>query len=917
MRLKRENPVIKNEGKNLFKNKTLFEGNQNQKPKYENNYLQNRIKRLNINHQKEKLKEKNLNHLATNYLINNSNVYKPNKKLFSNRIIQKDLEKNNIYLNDIKEISSIINNNMNIDNKVNLLANTNHIHIKSENNVKNNDNSLKNRLYNDNITNNDIDDYSYNTIDAIHYNRVDKKNNEMKKEKNISVELRKRKINRGAMTLDYIDEINDNENQKISRINNPIYSKIYKSNSPNSINNNYKYETTIDFRQNLLSDRIGEIHKNNKYINEKSQKMIFNNGFNKTNSNYYNMNRNHLDFINENKFINKKEAQNKTANNFFVNKNQISTARHINNNYFNYINSKNNINLNRNLRNRQHVNSMTIETNNQYTSFDGDNNLSYLNNNVNEGNKTSRRSKNKNKIKINKNNNSNIVEYNLDISDIIDDTNEYKKEFNIRKDHNKYKIFNNINLKKHNVQQNFFFTKNIIPIITTQFSIEGIKNSFNLINETNYNTKINNLTNNNESNPRKHLLNSPKRSNSINGKKISHFNNNNCNREGNNDINIEYDNISCNKILFKKRPKNEIPKPSLLNKRKNSSSSFNSNSNKSNKKFDKILEINKIDNFNINPDEDNNKLCFNSEKEIVNYINRKYEDEKRKSYFNKKFRFTGFVLSKKYKGNNLYDIRIEDDLDKINYQLKQEKVIINNKQVELIFSDNNDYSRNGLEEEIKILKKENEKLSKKEIAQNDLIIKLDKEKQKLMVEIENMKKNIEESNNIISKLNKDIDNKMNKNILLKIENNCLFSINKSINKKIINKNDIINIKANNNKNNYNNRLDINKIVYDLINDGKISEDINNINKKNNIYNKSDNDINNIKELNNNKKILNLIDGILKLDEINKKLNLKDEDNINISSVNETSINDMEIYNQSHPRINDLVESEMSEKEELK
>ena len=146
MRLKRENPVIKNEGKNLFKNKTLFEGNQNQKPKYENNYLQNRIKRLNINHQKEKLKEKNLNHLATNYLINNSNVYKPNKKLFSNRIIQKDLEKNNIYLNDIKEISSIINNNMNIDNKVNLLANTNHIHIKSENNVKNNDNSLKKKI---------------------------------------------------------------------------------------------------------------------------------------------------------------------------------------------------------------------------------------------------------------------------------------------------------------------------------------------------------------------------------------------------------------------------------------------------------------------------------------------------------------------------------------------------------------------------------------------------------------------------------------------------------------------------------------------------------------------------------------------------------------------------------------------------
>ena len=98
----------------------------------------------------------------------------------------------------------------------------------------------------------------------------------------------------------------------------------------------------------------------------------------------------------------------------------------------------------------------------------------------------------------------------------------------------------------------------------------------------------------------------------------------------------------------------------------------------------------------------------------------------------------------------------------------------------------------------------------------------------------------------------------------------------------------------------------------MINDEKIGENIN----IQNIYSKSDNDINHIKELNNNKKILNLIDGILKIDEINK--NLKDNEDVNNNnSINETSINDIEIYNQSHPRINDLVESEMSEKEELK
>ena len=40
---------------------------------------------------------------------------------------------------------------------------------------------------------------------------------------------------------------------------------------------------------------------------------------------------------------------------------------------------------------------MTIEAKNQYSSFDGDFNLTYLNNNQSEGNKTSRRSKNKKK----------------------------------------------------------------------------------------------------------------------------------------------------------------------------------------------------------------------------------------------------------------------------------------------------------------------------------------------------------------------------------------------------------------------------------------------------------------------------------------------------------------------------------------
>jgi len=923
MRLKKENPALRNERKKLFKNKTLFEGNQIIRTKNENNY-ENRNKKL--NQQKEKLREKNLNHLATNHhLLNNSNVYKPSKKLFSKQNI-KDKEKYNIYSNDIKFTSDNINKNSFINS--NLITNNNHNYIKSENNDKINDN-LNNKIM-ENISY----DNSPHTNNLVQYNRICRMNNEIKnlkrkyRIKNTSVELRhRRRLNKEEAIFDDIDidENNDNENLKTDRIGH--YSSLYKSISPESNSNNYKYETFVDFRKDILNDN------NSKYINEGSQKMIYH--YNKINNNYFSIKRNDLNSRNVNNTLNRKENQNKTATNFYMNGNSISTFSNMNINYFNYINSKNNINLNRSLRNRQHVNSMIIEANNQYSSFDIGNNNIYINKYKNEGYKSNRRSKNK--IKITKSNNPNIVEYNLDISDIIDDADEYKSEFNIGNNHNKYSRFNNLNFKKQNNLQKYYFTKNIRPIINTQFSIKGMAKKYfsrNILtrnNESNLITQI-------ESSPNLREIDKiPKRSNSNNVRKKNSLNNNNINIEKNNDIiaknnnlNIEDDNIGSNKVLIKKRPKNDIPKPSLTNKRKNTSSSLASN--KSNRKINCTLEICRRDDININPIQESNgsKLYFDNENEIIDFINKKYEDEKKKkSYFNKKLRFTGFVLSKKYKGKNLYDIRIEDDLDKINYQLKEEQVNVNNKQIELKFIDdkndiknkvNNDITIKNLEEEIQKLKKEYEKLNKKDIAKNDLITKLDKEKQNLLEETEKMKKNIEELNNINIKLNKDLKSKMNKNILLKIENNSFFSINiknKKINenKENINKNDIsknyCNAQSNNYKNKNNNKLDINQILYDLINGDKIDEKI----SENNINNKSEID-KNIKELNNNKKLLDLIEGILKIDEINKKLNLEDnKEIINNSSINESSINEIEIYNQSHPRINDLL-SEMSEKEEF-
>ena len=921
MRLKKENPILRNERKKLFKNKTLFEGNQITRTKNENNY-ENKTKKL--IQQKEKMREKNLNHLATNHhLLNNSNVYKPNRKLFSKQNIIKDTEKYNIYSNDIKFTSDNINKNSNINS--NIITNTINNYIKSENNEKINDN-LNNKIM-ENISY----DNSSHTNNLVHYNRISRMNNEinnLKKKyriKNTSVELRhRRRLNKEELIFDDIDENNDNDNLKTDR--NEHYSNLYKSISPESNSNNYKYETFVDFRKDILNDN------NNKNANEGSQKMIY--YYNKTNNNYFNIKRNELNSRNLNNTINRKEDRNKTVTNFYMNGNSISTYNNMNINYFNYINSKNNVNLNRSLRNRPHVNSMIIEANNQYSSFDIDNNNAYINKYRNERYKSSRRSKNK--IKIIKSNNPNIVEYNLDISDIIDDSDEYKSDFNIRNNHNKYSRFNNLNFKNQSNLQKYYFTKNIRPIITTQFSLKGmVKRDFsrNILtknNETALKTQI-------ESTPiYREIVKIPKRSNSNNVQKISSVNNNNINIEKNENIiskniniNIEEDNTGSNKVLIKKRAKNDIPKPSFTNKRKNASSSLISN--KSNRKTICTLEICRRDDININPikESNDNKLCFDNENEILDFINKKYEDEKKKkSYFNKKIRFTGFVLSKKYRGKNLYDIRIEDDLDKINHQLKEEQVNVNNKQVELKFiddkkvenNDNSDITNHNLEEEIQKLKKEYEKLNKKDIAKNDLITKLDKEKQSLLEEIEKMKKNIEELNNINIRLNKDLDSKMNKNSLLKIENNSFFSINinnkkRNVNKENINKNDIsknyFNVQSNNYKNKNNNKLDINHILYDLINGEKNDEKIN----ENNFNNKSDID-KNIKELNNNKKLLDLIEGILKIDEINKKLNLEDnKDIINNSSINESSINEIEIYNQSHPRINDLL-SEMSEKEEF-
>ena len=1074
MRLKKE--TNKNEKKKFVKNKTLIEGTQNAKNKFENVNPQNKMKKINTNNTKDKFKEKNTKDQINN-LHTNSKIYKPNKQIQTKQGNQnkKGVEKSNIYPNNNLPITMNTNNNINIGNNINIITNNS---LGNNANTINDDTLLKNNLmsnsqilpdYNLNKKPiNDLYENNTNTMDFYNYNRLSRMNydignlNRKNKSKNTSVEQRhRRKLNKDVM-LDDNNELSDND--KIGRLKNHIYPKPYKYKykSPDiNYNDTYKHQTFIDMRQDMFNDNLGEIYNNNinnkfpynnNYIEENNlgnvggKKMFYSNNYNKANhnSNYFNINKNNYNSLNDNNMVNINDFQNKTTNNFYVHKSPATTIRNINkmsqnynNNYFNYINNKNsNTSANNNISNspigRHHINSMIMESNYQMPFDYKDNNFSDNNNVRNEGYKSSRRSKNK--IRITKGDNPAIIEYNLDISDINEESDNYLSEFPARNEFNKnnrsndYKFNTSLRNKKDLQQYYNYFTKDIRPSVNTQFNIysasthsKAVTPSNNTFISTisNINTKGNNLLNNETNSLTNNLISTPnfseygktpKRPIDITDLNIKPFNNNeiidNNNKIISKNININFDDdTSVNKILIKKRPKNEIPKPSLLNKRKNSSSSLNSkNSNsKLNTNINKsIYEICHNENINFEPienqkEEDENKLVFNNDNEVVEYINKKYDDEKRKkNYFNKKLRFTGFVLCKKYKGKNLYDIRIEDDIEKINNQFKEEQVVVSDKKVELKFveeksdlGDNEEKKTESIidnnikaefEEEIKKLKSENEKLNKKDAVKNDLITKLDKEKQKLLEEIEKLTNSIEKLKNTNNKLieeknerdkakeeeknNSKIDS--NKKNIFTIEYNSLTIIdninsNKTNNNSIkentsikvnednIIMNDDINIidnlnindinhnmdddnkdenKENDNNHNdsydnkHNTSLNNNQILSDIINGENIDEKINDINIENYCNNNNYSMDNNLNELNNNKNdFMDIMgnDQIIKIDEINNHINFEDNKDL-CNIINESSNNEMDINNinnRSHPRINELVESEISERDEFK
>ena len=95
-------------------------------------------------------------------------------------------------------------------------------------------------------------------------------------------------------------------------------------------------------------------------------------------------------------------------------------------------------------------------------------------------------------------------------------------------------------------------------------------------------------------------------------------------------------------------------------------------------------------NINMTISFDSGKLYFNNNDEILEYIKKKIKEGAIKNVIQKlelkKNDFTGFTLSKKNLGHTIYEIELEEDLEKINESIKKQKVEIKNKLIEIRYA---------------------------------------------------------------------------------------------------------------------------------------------------------------------------------------------------------------------------------------
>ena len=104
-------------------------------------------------------------------------------------------------------------------------------------------------------------------------------------------------------------------------------------------------------------------------------------------------------------------------------------------------------------------------------------------------------------------------------------------------------------------------------------------------------------------------------------------------------------------------------------------------------------DINKKENININnlDKKKEDLIYFKNDDEILKYIKNKIKEGKIQNIYQKlelkNDDFSGFSLCKKNNGYTIYEIKIEEDIKKINEAIKTQKVQIKNKPIQFIYTD--------------------------------------------------------------------------------------------------------------------------------------------------------------------------------------------------------------------------------------
>ena len=241
----------------------------------------------------------------------------------------------------------------------------------------------------------------------------------------------------------------------------------------------------------------------------------------------------------------------------------------------------------------------------------------------------------------------------------------------------------------------------------------------------------------------------------------------------------DYNNIN------KKKPNKEIVSEYIINDKNDRNRKMNEELNNveikiiNKKNIKKKIEIEKIDNFNIQniPIDKSNNLLFKNDEEIWKYLKEKMSEDKEKEYNENKLKYNYFTLVKKFQGKILYEIGLENNINKINSILEKENVKVENEPVLFItrksFNKINNEDRSDIEmnkkiNKINLLKEETEKL-------NDIINSLNEK-------IKAYEKEINSRDNKINKYQKEINElnvkytKNKESITLEIIKNEFFEI---------------------------------------------------------------------------------------------------------------------------------------------